>query len=325
MRHVKLLLAAAAGAAAVSLSPAAQAAYPDKAINFIVPFGAGGSFDTLARKLAQRWEKEFKVPIVVKSQPGSGGRRGSISVFKSKPDGYTIGWTHFVPFLSDAYLRGKKGAIDYRKVAIIYQVSHDSNYVFVSKKSPIKSIAGLKKAGRTIKFTATGIGAVTWVEANALSATVGFPVSFVLGYKKLGDAALATAKGDAEAGIGAAAHFRAVKDDLRPIMFFGAKRDHFYPDVPSAKELGYEQLSNLGSPRVLTAPPGTPEARLKVIREATIRAVNDPAFVKWATGYGFTMMPAGPDETWKRLAGMAKIFQGLKPLVDKATKGKKNK
>lgn len=325
MTPIRLLLAAAAGAAALAALPAARAAYPDKAINFIVPFGAGGSFDTLARKLAERWEKEFKVPVVVKSQPGSGGRRGSISVFKSRPDGYTIGWTHFVPFLSDAYLRGKKGAIDYRKVAIIYQLSHDSNYVFVRKSSPIKSIADMKKAGRSIKFTATGVGAVTWVEANAMSAAVGFPVNFVLGYKKLGDAALATAKGDAEAGIGAAAHFRAVRDELRPIMFLGAKRDHFYPDVPSALELGYDQLSNLGSPRILTAPPGTPESRLKVIRAATIRAVNDPAFVKWATGYGFTMKPAGPKEAWDGLQKLAKIFQDLKPLVDKATKGRKKR
>jgi len=102
MKTMKMVLAGVAGAAVISLSPVLQAApYPEKAINFIVPFGAGGSYDTLARKLAERWEREFKVPVVVKSQPGSGGRRGGIAIYKSKPDGYTIGWTHFVPFLSD--------------------------------------------------------------------------------------------------------------------------------------------------------------------------------------------------------------------------------
>jgi len=321
MKTMKMVLAGVAGAAVISLSPVLQAApYPEKAINFIVPFGAGGSYDTLARKLAERWEREFKVPVVVKSQPGSGGRRGGIAIYKSKPDGYTIGWTHFVPFLSDTYLRGKKAPIDIRKVEIIYQLSVGTNYLFVNKKSSIKTVADLKAQGRTIKFSGTGIGAITWVQANAVAATIDFPLAFVLGYKKLGDAALAVAKGDAEVGIGSAAHFRAVKDDLRPIIFLGSKRDRFYPNVPSAGELGYDQLTNLGSPRVITAPPGTPKDRIRFLRAAAIRAVNDKAFVKWATDYGFNLLPAGPKGTWKGLEGMKTVFKNLKPLVDKATR-----
>lgn len=312
-------VAVAASISGLALAPANAAGYPEKAINFIVPFGAGGSYDTLARKLAERWEKEFKVPIVVKSLPGSGGRRGSIAVNKSKPDGYTIGWTHFVPFLSDLYLRGKKSAVDIANIPIIYQLSVGTNYVFVPKTSSIKSITDFKKMGGAVKFSGTGVGAITWVQANAVAATIGFPVSFVLGYKKLGDAALAVAKGDAQAGIGAAAHFRAVKDDLRPILFLGPERDRFYPDVPAAGELGYEQLTNLGSPRVITAPPGTPKARIEFLRAASIRAAKDKAFVKWATDYGFNMRPAGPEDTWKGLNGMKEVFQKLKPLVDSAT------
>lgn len=323
MKATHLLLAGVAGAAAMTLSPMSQAAYPEKPINFIVPFGAGSSFDALARKLGERWEKELGVPIVVKPLPGSGGRRGGIRIYKSKPDGYTIGWTHFVPFLSDIYLRGKKPTIDIRKVEIIYQISQSQFYAFVNKKSSIKSVADLKKAGRTIKFASTGIGAITWVQANALGATVGFPVNFVLGYKKLADGALAVAKGDAEAGVGGAVHFRAVQDDLRPLMFFGPERDSFFPDVPSAGELGYKQLTNLGAPRVITAPPGTPQAAIKTLRAAAIRAVKDKAFVDWATKTGYYMNPQGPKGTWEGLDTKADIFKKLKPLVDKAT-GKKS-
>ena len=120
------------GALAIALPRPAQAAYPDKPITFIVPFGAGSSFAALARKLGQRWEKELKVSVVIKPLPGSGGRRGAIRIYKSKPDGYTIGWTHFVPFLSDMHLRGKKPAIDIRKVSIIYQISRSQFYMFVA-------------------------------------------------------------------------------------------------------------------------------------------------------------------------------------------------
>jgi tripartite-type tricarboxylate transporter receptor subunit TctC len=303
--------------AAVALPQPARAEYPDKPITFIVPFGAGSSFDALARKLGERWEKELNVSVVVKPLPGSGGRRGSIRVYKSKPDGYTIGWTHFVPFLSDIYLRGKKPTIDIRKVAIVYQISRSQFYMFVNKKSSYMSLADLKKAGRPLKFASTGIGAITWVQANALGATVGFPVSFVLGYKKLADAALAVAKGDAEAGVGGAVHFRGVQDDLRPLMFFGPARDKFFPDVVSAGELGYAKLTNLGAPRVITAPPGTPESRLRVLRAAAIRAVKDKAFVDWATETGYYMNPQDPAGTWKGLDAQAETFRGLKSMVAK--------
>ena len=97
-------------------------------------------------------EKVLNVPVVIKNTPGAGGRRGSIRLFKSKPDGYTIGFGHFVPFQTDELLLGKKPAIDYRKFAIIYKVSHSRHFVFVNKKSGFKSVKDLKAAGRTIKF-----------------------------------------------------------------------------------------------------------------------------------------------------------------------------
>ena len=93
-----------------------------------------------------------------------------------------------VPFLSDQYLRGKTPAVDLKKVEIIYQISRSQFYIFVPKSSPYKSVADLKKSGKAFKFASTGIGAITWVQAMALGGTVGFPVKFVLGYKKLGDA-----------------------------------------------------------------------------------------------------------------------------------------
>jgi len=319
MKTSKILVAGlAAVAGTIMLPQTTLAAYPEKPINFIVPFGAGSSFDALARKLGERWEKELGQPIVVKPLPGSGGRRGGIQIFRSKPDGYTIGWTHFVPFLSDIYLRGKKPSIDIRKVAIIYQVSQAQFYMFVANRTPYRSLDDMKKAGRAIKFASTGIGAITWVQANALGGRVGFPVSFVLGYKKLADAALAVAKGDAEASVGGIVHFRAVKDDLRPLMFFGNKRNAEYPDVVSAGELGFKKLTDLGAPRVITAPPGTPESRLKVIRAATIRAVNDKDFVAWATKTGFFMDSRDPKGTWEGLDAKAEIFKGLRPLLAKS-------
>jgi tripartite-type tricarboxylate transporter receptor subunit TctC len=296
--------------------------YPSKPINFIVPFGAGGSYDSIARKLAQRWEKELGQPVLVKSLPGSGGRRGSLQIYRAKPDGYTIGFAHFVPFLADENLMRKPPALDLKKFEVIYKVAHGPNYIFVRKGLPFKSVKDLATAGRPIKFASTGVGAITWTEANALAGILNFKLNFVLGYKKLGDAAIAVAKGDADAGLGTVSHFKGVKDDVRPLMFFGAERDPNYPDVPSAGELGYKRLTALGSPRIIVAPPGTPEDKIKVIRAAIKRALADDGFKAWARTSGFYLKPQDAKTAWQELEEQGKVFASLADAVRSAQKGK---
>ena len=159
-------------------------------------------------------------------------------------------------------------------VALVTERYTTEMCAYTNKNSRFKSIADLKGIKSPLKFASTGIGASTWVQASILGAMFNFPVKFVLGYKKLSAAALAVAKGDAVAGLGTARHSRGVKKDVRQLMFFGSSRDPFYPDVPSAGELGYFKLTKLGAPRIVTAPPGTPEPVLKVLRNAAKRATG---------------------------------------------------
>lgn len=70
----------------------AHAAYPDKPITMIVPFGAGGSNDLPARLLAEMMEKRLGVPVVVQNVVGAGGTVGTTQIAEAKPDGYTIGF-----------------------------------------------------------------------------------------------------------------------------------------------------------------------------------------------------------------------------------------
>ncbi len=316
MRLARLLtIALASGALALANAPETPAAYPDGPITIIVPFGAGGAYGRLGRKMGADLEEKLGVPVVVKNNPGAGGRKGAVVLFKSKPDGYTIGFVHFVSFQSNEILRGKKASIDYNRFKVILKISDAKQFVFVNKGSTIRSLADFKKAGRAIKFATTGVGAVTWIEANALGATLGFPVKFVTGYKNLPKAALAVARGDAEAGAGGYVHVRNVLDDLRMLAFISDKKDPNLPDVPTTTELGYPQLSVLGVPRIMAAPPGTPDDRLQVVRKAMQEIMADAAFRDWALKGGFFLDPGGPDATWKALQANARIMRDIKPLL----------
>ena len=75
------------------LASTAVAAYPEKAVTLIVPFGAGGATDVPARFLANKLEKKLGQTIVVQNIAGAGGTQGMAQVAAAAPDGYTLGYT----------------------------------------------------------------------------------------------------------------------------------------------------------------------------------------------------------------------------------------
>ena len=75
-------------------SPASAESWPDRPVKIIVPFGAGGSGDTLARVVADHLSTVFKQQFVVENRTGAGGMIGTQAIAAAAPDGYTIGITN---------------------------------------------------------------------------------------------------------------------------------------------------------------------------------------------------------------------------------------
>jgi tripartite-type tricarboxylate transporter receptor subunit TctC len=87
MRHLKW--AAAIGALLSSLT--AAAAFPDRPVQVIVPWAAGGGADAVTRIFAEGFEKELGTPINVVNRTGGGGLTGHTFMTTAAPDGYTLG------------------------------------------------------------------------------------------------------------------------------------------------------------------------------------------------------------------------------------------
>src|SRR5690349_10110508 len=89
---MKRFVASALVAIASLLAAATAAAqdFPTKSIKIVVPFGAGGSTDNLARLIGEFLREKWGQPVIVEPRPGAGGNIAAEYVYKSPPDGYTL-------------------------------------------------------------------------------------------------------------------------------------------------------------------------------------------------------------------------------------------
>ncbi|HSM40280.1 MAG TPA: tripartite tricarboxylate transporter substrate binding protein [Afifellaceae bacterium] len=312
----KTILGAAVGLALSA--PGAMAQYPEKAIEMIVPFGAGGGYDRLARTVAEPLQAELGVPVVVKNMPGSGGRTGSVALYRSKGDGYTIGFFDFDSMLADEILFEKTPPVDYRAINFIQTVATARDVIYVPKDSEFNSLEDFKAAGRPIKISSTGVGASAWLAMTAVSAAMDFDVEFVHGYESVTEAALGTVRGDTDAGVAGYRQLQGMIDEIKGIAFLGSEESPNFPSVKTIAELGHPELANMGTDYAISAPPGTPAERIEVIRAALEKVTSSDAFKKWAVEAGYAPSTAGPEETRKGIANAEGFYKMIKPMLEAA-------
>src|SRR5580765_4807173 len=91
---------------------AAQSAYPDKPIHFIVAFVPGGATDTFARQISNDLQDALGQPIVIENRPGAGGYLAWNHVASSDPDGYTLLLAENAAAISQALYKKSKSNFD---------------------------------------------------------------------------------------------------------------------------------------------------------------------------------------------------------------------
>lgn len=271
---------AAAFLLAMSVSPA-LAAYPERPINFIVPFGAGGSSDLIVRAVSPILEKYLGQPIVVQNKAGGGGGIGTSAIAHAKPDGYTIGMTQAGPVVIQTHYGGLDYTID------------DFEYITVIAASPIILVANTK-----VPFKTTA-EMIDWAKANpgqlrlALAAIGGLPHMMVEALAKANGFTVKTMPQPGNAQVlttcmgGFSQLAVAHPSDLQAYIKSGevvalgvgeAERLPDLPDIPTFKEQGFDIVMNVW--KGVGAPKGTPPEVLEFLRDAFDKASQDPAWAE---------------------------------------------
>ena len=184
----------AASFALLSLTGAARAqdaaAWPQKQVTVVVPFGAGGTTDMFARIFAQSMQEKHGAPFVVENRAGAGGNIGTAAVAKASKDGYTllVGTvsTHAInPFLYKS--TGADTEKDFQPITLIARLP---NLLVVNPKVPAKSVGEvvdyLKKNEGKLNYGSSGAGTSTHLAAELFQMMTGTKMNHVP-YRSSGD------------------------------------------------------------------------------------------------------------------------------------------
>ncbi len=277
-RHARGRRSVLLGAAALALPFRARAqAFPAKPITLVVPWPAGGSTDRHLRALAEIASKNLGQNIIVENKPGGGGTTGlGTMALTAKPDGYTIA----------QYPMGMVRLPHMQKVqwdplkdfSFIIGISGYTFGFTVRADSPYKTfneyIEAARKAPGKIDYGSTGTGTSPHLLMEELAGNAKVELNHVP-FKGNADLTQALLGGHVMAMSDASGWNKFVDaGQMRLLVTFGEQRTKRWPNIPTAKDLGYNVVST--SPYGLVGPKGMDPAVMKTLHDVFRKAMDDP-------------------------------------------------
>jgi putative tricarboxylic transport membrane protein len=276
--------------------------YPNKTITIVVPLGAGGSMDTIARVIADKLEKHFKSTVIIENKPGGGMGIGARMVAAADPDGYTL---MIAPSGAYAINQTLFKSLPYDPVKDFVPLSLYARIPFVlvvNPSVPAKSVkdlvAHVKKNPGKVTYAASTLGGVIHLAGVILDHDAGIKMQMIP-YKRGGPAAL----NDVVAG-----HVQVTFADpslapgmikagkVRGLGVSSATRMDTLPDLPTVAEAGvpgYEAISW----HMMVAPAKTPKPIVDKLHAAMKTIMAMPDVKKRMEGMGLVPVdsPSVPD------------------------------
>ena len=284
------------------LTAPAQAAYPERPLNMIVAYSAGGGTDVAARTLAPYLEKYLGQAIAVINKPGAGGEVGFTELVHSQPDGYTIGFTNTPTFVSIPIQRKTRFSLE--NMAPIANIVDDPSAISVRSDSDIKKLADLiayaKANPGKVTYGSSGVGSDDHLAVLAFMRKAGIEMRHIP-FPGEADVRAALLGGHIMVGSmnlsGSLPYQKEGK--LHILGHMGTKRWDIAPNVPTFTEQGYPVV--FGATRGLGAPGGTPKEILTILSEAVKKAVEDPEFQEKAQKLNLPLSYLNADDYSKSL------------------------
>ncbi len=297
--RIALGLALMVGAVTTSSIAIAQEKFPDKPIEVVIHSKYGGGTDVTARMMMIRTRRELGVDMSVTSQRGGSGAKAHQYALGKSRDGYTVlalTQTHLYTIA-----RGKS-PLTIDDVVGVARAMDDPTFITVSANSPYKSLEDLVAASKNepLNWGVAQIGGTEHIGLAQFAKAAGIKfkvVPFGSGAQMvqalMSGAIDATLPNVSEGGP------QVADGTFRALAVLGNKRLKDYPDVPTAKEKGFNVKTS--TTRGYWVLKGTPEDRVEMLSKAMVKAMNHDVFVNYLKSAGLTVddSVAGHEE-WTR-------------------------
>ncbi|PKN65956.1 MAG: tripartite tricarboxylate transporter substrate binding protein [Deltaproteobacteria bacterium HGW-Deltaproteobacteria-15] len=301
----------------VTTVPIQAAGFPEKEVQIIIPWAAGGATDLIFRALATTTGKHLGKAVIIVNKPGGGGAVGYTEGMKAAPDGYTL--TSAVTPLT-ILPHQVSTTFTYKNFDAIINVVDDPSMFLVRSDAAWKSFKDFLEYARknpdTVTVGNSGAGGGVHLVALAFEHAAGAKFNHIP-FSGGGPSVTALLGGHVNAvsvsppeGI---SHVQAGK--LRIIALFADKRFSMFPDVPTVKEQGVNFA--MGMWRGLIAPKGTPPDVIKKLHDGFKKGMEDPAFAQKAKDMAVNVSYQGPADFGERIAHDHEFFGKLVKEIKK--------
>jgi tripartite-type tricarboxylate transporter receptor subunit TctC len=273
---------------------------PDKDIEWVVPYSAGGGFDVYSRGIADSLKKTKHVPddvnVVIRNMPPL--PQGITAMYTAKPDGYTIGILPMPAAIALQIQDPDLAKWDTNKFTVLGSVDENAYVVYVAANSPYRSIDDLiGKPG--LRSLTVEEGSSSALAGQAAIEALGLDANVTYGAEGSADVVTGLLRGDADFIVYGSTDLTGFVEsgDIRPLLFLGTEDQRpqslaWLKDVPSAESKGFTDLSgSVTELRLIVAPPEVPENIATYLRNAVFDTMSSPEFAEWAKSADRPIIP----------------------------------
>jgi tripartite-type tricarboxylate transporter receptor subunit TctC len=288
---------------------AAAAEFPNRPIQLIVPYAAGGATDTVARLLQQGMEKRLGQPVLVVNRPGASTIIGTQSVARAPADGHTIVLVS-VPHVAN-YTLYKEMPYAQSDFTPIASVSNNPNVLVVNPALPVSSLAELiayiKARPGEINYATFGIGSSAHLAALLFESKIGEKLVAVH-YRGGAPAAVAVMTGEVQMEFGTPLSVAGGVGGgkLKPVAVTSSHRINAFPNVPTMRESGLDYVN--GAWFGMLAPAGTPDPIIRQLFYAIKGTMEQPDVQKAIVDSGTEVFVTPPEEFARFIAEETKLW-----------------
>jgi tripartite-type tricarboxylate transporter receptor subunit TctC len=280
----------------------AQAPYPTRPIECVIPFAPGGPTDTAIRIIQPQLSANLGVPLVLVNKAGGGGALGMDAVAKAKPEGYTLAAT---VRSTVTILPATQPDVTYKlsDFAVVGAFAVDSQVVLVKAGSPWKTLEELvefaKKNPGKLSYGTAGLGTNSFFTMELLKLTYGLDMTHVP-FGGSGPVKNAVLGGHVQVGAASLSPMLSVlrSGDVVALVTSATRRIPSIPNVPTMTEKGQPDAS-LSTWAEIYAPAKTPRPIVERLAQALEKTMKDPAVVSAIEKAGLVVEYHGPEDTLK--------------------------